>query len=214
MLRRIENDCGFAFHPLSFAFPLLVGKDFDDFVADVRAKGTTDKIYTYEDMILDGRSLLRAMKIIDPKFNDDSYPRMFVRYTGDDPVGFLISRNVMRRHLNPSQRAALAAEMCMRNPAHKHRIGVRTVDAARIHGAAPSQVKAAKALARNKPEEFEKVKVGERLLGKSGDVKAVTVLLSLAEQEKFAAKCSAAGLTMSDAIRGFVHDVNSGKIEL
>lgn len=56
------------------------------------------------DSILDGRNRLRACESAGIK------PR-FRRYEGDDPVGFVVSMNIHRRHLDESQRGMIAARL-------------------------------------------------------------------------------------------------------
>jgi hypothetical protein len=214
MVTEAETDCGIEFHPLSLSFPLLEGDEFEQYVDDVRRKGPTDKIYLFEEKILDGRNLCRAMAHIHRRFSPDTHPRLFIDYKGDDPLGFLVSRNVMRRHMNPSQRAAFAAEMCLRSPAHKHRPGVRSVDAARTMEVAVSQVKEAKRIARTEPKAFAEIKAGVRLIGRGNGVKTVNVLLAASEQKQFARKCQEAGMTITEALRRYVRAVNAGKASL
>jgi hypothetical protein len=55
-------------------------------------------------MILDGRCRWDACK------NAGVEPRI-VQYQGSDPVGFVVSRNLKRRHLNEGQRAMIAARL-------------------------------------------------------------------------------------------------------
>jgi N6-adenosine-specific RNA methylase IME4/ParB-like chromosome segregation protein Spo0J len=92
------------FHPLADLFPLLEGEDFDGLVADIKANGLNEVITTHEGMILDGRNRYRACLAagVEP---------LFVRYNGDDPLGYVISANLRRRHLDESQRAMVAAKL-------------------------------------------------------------------------------------------------------
>src|SRR6516165_1828725 len=86
------------FHPLADMFPLMEGADFDALVADIKANGLQVDIACYEGMILDGRNRYRACLAANvvPTFDDVD---CFVR----DPVAYVISANIRRRHLTAEQ---------------------------------------------------------------------------------------------------------------
>ena len=88
-------------HPFADIFPLLEGEAFDALVADIKANGLMELITIYEDMVLDGRNRLRACKVagVEPEF---------MRFDGDDPLAFVLSMNLHRRHLTPSQCSMVA----------------------------------------------------------------------------------------------------------
>ena len=90
-----------SFHPLADIFPLIEGAEFDKLVADIRAHGVREVIWLYDDKILDGRNRYRAAQTA----GTDCPTRT---YDGDDPLAFVISTNLKRRHLNPSQLAFVA----------------------------------------------------------------------------------------------------------
>ena len=93
-------DCGgeIAFHPLANLFPLLDGAEFDDLVADIAAHGLREMIVSYQRQVLDGRNRLRAC------FAAGVAPR-FEEYNGDNPLAFVVSLNLKRRHLTAEQDA-------------------------------------------------------------------------------------------------------------
>src|SRR5262245_27085543 len=92
------------FHPLADLLPLLEGLDFEELVADVRAHGVREPVWIHDSRILDGRNRYRAAQAADVECPTRTYD-------GDDPVGFVISLNLKRRHLSESQRAMVAAKL-------------------------------------------------------------------------------------------------------
>jgi N6-adenosine-specific RNA methylase IME4 len=100
MTRRAE----LKFHPLADIFPLIEGAEFDELIADIKANGLLEPIVVYEEMILDGRNRYRACLAagVEPTLTP---------FRGDDPVAFVISANLRRRHLDESQRAMVAAKL-------------------------------------------------------------------------------------------------------
>jgi hypothetical protein len=93
-----------AFHPLANVFPLLDGEAFDALVADIAASGLCEAVWLYEGQILDGRNRYRACQAL----GRDCATRPYI---GDDPLSFVLSMNVRRRHLDESQRGMVAARL-------------------------------------------------------------------------------------------------------
>ena len=91
------------YHPLAEIFPLIAGSKFDALVASVRKNGLVDPIILYEGRILDGRNrhLACVAAGVEPRFES---------YVGEDLVGFVRAKNMMRRNLTPSQRANATAK--------------------------------------------------------------------------------------------------------
>jgi N6-adenosine-specific RNA methylase IME4 len=106
------------FHPLADLFPLIEGAEFDALVEDVRENGILEQIVMHDGMIIDGRNRYRAglaAGIIDP--TDAGKPGMNFRSFGGiigddkDPLAWVLSKNLRRRHLSESQRAMVAARI-------------------------------------------------------------------------------------------------------
>lgn len=94
----------YEYHPLANIFPLIEGSAFDDLVEDVRVNGVREPIWMYQHQILDGRNRYRAAKEVGIRCE-------IRRYEGDDPIGFVVSLNLHRRHLTESQRAMVASKL-------------------------------------------------------------------------------------------------------
>ncbi len=91
-------------HLYANIFPLLEGEALDSLVDDIRANGLLEPITIHEGLILDGRNRYRACEAagIEPQF---------LKFDGDDPLGFVLSLNVHRRHLSESQRGMVVAKL-------------------------------------------------------------------------------------------------------
>lgn len=90
-------------HPFAELFPLISPKEIQELRDDIKARGLQRPITLYEGKILDGRH--RQEACVQAKVA----PR-YETYRGKDPLGFVLSANMHRRHLTTSQRAMIAAE--------------------------------------------------------------------------------------------------------
>lgn len=87
-------------HPLSAAFPSMADDEFLQLKADIALNGQREPIILHEGMVLDGWHRYRACSELGIK------PEKFTFDTKADPVAFVLSHNLHRRHLSASQRAA------------------------------------------------------------------------------------------------------------
>ena len=92
------------YHPLAELFPLMEGAAFEALVADIRANGLMNPITLCNDKLLDGRNRHRAC-------SEAGVQPIFDVYDGPDPLAFVLSQNVERRHLDENQRAMIAAKL-------------------------------------------------------------------------------------------------------
>jgi hypothetical protein len=93
------------FHPLANLFPMMDDAALGELAGDIREHGLREAITTdAAGAILDGRNRYRACRLagVEPRFEI---------FSGDDPVAFVASRNLHRRHLTDDQRRMVAAKL-------------------------------------------------------------------------------------------------------
>lgn len=83
---------------------MLEGAELQSLADDIEQHGLQEPIMLFEGKILDGRNRYRAcvMAGVDPQYVD---------WQGGNPLAFVISHNLHRRHLTTSQRAMVAAKL-------------------------------------------------------------------------------------------------------
>ena len=148
-------------HPLANLLPLLTQPELRDLADDIRENGLLAPVTLFEGRILDGRNRYRACKLagVEPKFRE---------FKGKDPLAFVLSANVHRRHLSESQRAMIAARVATMErgrPKSEAEAGSKkaVADAARELDVSPASVKRAKRVLREAPAaEVEAVERGEK----------------------------------------------------
>jgi N6-adenosine-specific RNA methylase IME4 len=91
-------------HAYASLFNRLGAADLAALAADIKANGLRCPITLYEDKILDGLNRQAACEQakVEPRFET---------YNGNDPLGYVISLNLHRRHLSESQRGLIAAQI-------------------------------------------------------------------------------------------------------
>lgn len=92
-------------HEAADLFP-LEEETLDALAADIRERGQAKDIELYEGKVLDGRRRLRACNLagVAPRFRD-------VTAEVTEPVAYVLSLNLHRRQLTPSQKAIVAARV-------------------------------------------------------------------------------------------------------
>jgi hypothetical protein len=153
-------------HPLADIFPLLDEPELGELAADIAEHGQREPIVTYEDRVLDGRNRLRACLMAGVK-------PWFKPFDGVDPLAFVVSANLRRRHLNESQRAMIAARLAtLRLGANQHSEGLPIGRASTLLNIGERSVaRAREVLESGEPELARAVDAGE--LSVSGAVEQI-----------------------------------------
>jgi len=149
------------FHPLALLFPTIGADELSELTADIKAHGLREPITVMPEpdgRILDGRHRYLACERagIAPHFRT---------FDGDDPVAYVISANLRRRHLKESQRAMIAARLANleegRPPATAQDYAVSQGQAAAMLGVSRRSVQSAKVVRdQGAPELVEAVEQG------------------------------------------------------
>ena len=181
------------FHPFAEIFPLIEGGEFAALVEDIRRHGLREPIILFEDKILDGRNRYRACieAGIDPTFTP---------YRGNDPVSYVVSLNLRRRHLDESQRAMVAAKLANLDlGANQHNEGTSIEGASRLLNVGRASVERARAVQREgAPELQQAVERGAVSVSAAADIASRPV----EEQREIVARGEREILEAAKAIRG------------
>lgn len=157
-------------------FPMMDKIDFENLKRDIKENGLLEPIVIYEGKILDGRNRYRACKDlkIKPKLKE---------YHGKNPLELVISLNLKRRHLTPSQISVIALDalpllekeakerMLRGNPREKNPEGKgrSSEHAGLMFGVNERYIREAKKLKETSPELLEEVRSGKKNLSEVRD---------------------------------------------
>jgi hypothetical protein len=89
-------------HPLCTYFPRMTEDEFNALKDNLQHNGQTHPIYTLDGMILDGGNRYRALCEL-------GIEPVMIEYTGSNPTQFILSSNLLRRHLSQGQSAAIVS---------------------------------------------------------------------------------------------------------
>jgi ParB-like chromosome segregation protein Spo0J len=210
------NYADLAEHPAAAAFPLVSDAELAELAADIKANGLREPLCVWDAggkwVLLDGRNRLRAClaagvaphhRVVDTK----------------DPIGFVVSANLRRRHLSPSQLAVLADELAqLRHGTNQHKkqdapIGASSLtqdQAADLVGASRRNTQRAREVReKGAPELLEAVKRGEVSLNAASQAvklmppekqRAAVAEKRVAEEVVVAAKAAAPPVEWDDEV--------------
>lgn len=170
---------GVRFHEYANVFPMLTGEALEAFDQDVKENGVREPIVFYQGYLLDGRNRYMAAR----RWGIE-YP--YVEYEGENPLAYVISLNLTRRHLTESQRGMAASKLeAFRHGDNQHTAGDANLhlldrgEAARIMNVSERTVAtAAKVRDAGAPELVEAVETGKV------SVSAAAVITELPKEEQ------------------------------
>ena len=180
-------------HQLSAIFPRMGDAELTVLAEDIKANRLKEPIWLLEDKILDGNNRYRACLKIGYPLKDTDFRPFDPKVLGD-PLAFVVSANLHRRHLNESQRATIAARLVSTKLGSNqyNRAGVTAEKAAKLLGVSEATVKMAKAVAEKAaPEIVEKVQQGKLRLGAAKQIIEKPKEQQAAELAKFEAEKAA-----------------------
>ena len=94
----------YEYHPIAEEIPRWGSDSFEKLCEDIATNGLVNSIVLYDGKILDGRHRYEACLEagVEPSFRE---------YKGDDPVGHVLSLNLLTRDWKPGQKAMIASNL-------------------------------------------------------------------------------------------------------
>jgi hypothetical protein len=156
------------YHELATLFPELLGDAFGELVEDVRLNGVANPVVLFEGKILDGRNRYLAAR-------ESGRPYPTREFLGSDALGYVISQNLKRRHLDTTQRANIAAKLANHGPGRPPKTppigGVPIAQAATMLNVGERSVERAVAVrTHGAPELVASVDAGDVSLGAAAEI--------------------------------------------
>lgn len=164
-------------HPLAELIPPMADVEFAELRASIKTRGYLDDepVVIYEGKILDGRHRERAAREL-------GITPLVKQYEGEDPTGYVLAKNLDRRHLTTGQRSAAALKLLdyekeqarerqgertdLTSPTTEGKVPDRheteaTAKAGAKLGVSRSSVERVRTVAENRPDLLKKVEAGE-----------------------------------------------------
>ncbi len=149
-------------HKLAKLFPRMSDEEYENLKASIADHGLLEPIVLMDGEIIDGRHRYEACCDVGLEPNFEEFD------LNVDPLVYVLDKNLNRRHLSTSQRAAVTTEMANmksgRRTDTKPGANLREVsieEAAKIMGVSPRLVDSAKKVQREDPDLFEEIKEGK-----------------------------------------------------
>jgi ParB-like chromosome segregation protein Spo0J len=158
-------------HRFAKLFPDMSPGEYTALYEDINANNLRVPIVRYQTTILDGVHRYKALKQLE-KIGRPITEKDFTDLpAGVDPLKFVISQNLHRRHLNESQRAIVAASVAnLQKGANQYTKEDGSIDrskaAAMFNVSEKSVQRAAEVVKKAAPELVEQVRQGELRVGK------------------------------------------------
>lgn len=92
-------------HPAADLFPLMTGEELSGLVADISENGQREPITIWNGKLVDGRNRAAACEQLGIE------PDACELDSETDPIKWVLSHNLHRRHLTPSQKAQVAVKL-------------------------------------------------------------------------------------------------------
>lgn len=103
---------GQAVHPAANLFPMMDEQSYEQLKEDIKANGQKESVVFYDEQIIDGRNRFRACYELGIEVDGCELDADIIEEMDNwDPVAWVLSHNLHRRHLKTSQRAMIAAKM-------------------------------------------------------------------------------------------------------
>ena len=162
-------------HPIANVFPMMSNDEFKALKADIKEHGLREPIVFWKNMLVDGRNRLKACEDLGIEADESEL------MDETDPVAWVISHNLHRRHLDESQKAMVAAKLAkLKHGDNQHTkedgpIGLSIKDASKMVNCSERSTKRAKkVIAEGANEVQQAVERGELPVSVASDfVKAV-----------------------------------------